>query len=353
MTYRSTRLLLQAAGAFPPAPAIAVGIDGHAPSRMAQAHDDWRRVQEYGGAHDDLVPGGPWATILFDPHDYEPGHAAEAVRAAALALAPGGTFLTTLPPRFPADLWLDLLRTHFRQAEVDGEVVRAAEPRPAAAEPEGAYEAFGCRFATAPGLFSPGGLDKGTALMLAHLLADLRGAPSAEARPPTAPRLLDLGCGAGPVAVLTARHGARVTAVDTSARALRFTRLNAEQNGVSVRVEPGDGLEQLDGELFDLIATNPPYHADFAVAKQFIEGAHRYLAPGGSLYLVVKRAPWYAEKLRTVFGGFRLIEQGGYSLFIAVRRERTERREEKIPATTRKHQKRQDAARKRRKQPGQ
>src|ERR1035441_10196619 len=72
------------------------------------------------------------------------------------------------------------------------------------------------------GVFSAGGLDPGTEILL-------REAPP----PPKSGAILDLGCGHGVIAVVLARRtpGARVIAVDVNRRALQLTRINAAENG--------------------------------------------------------------------------------------------------------------------------
>lgn len=335
---RSSRLLLEAIGASPSLPAVAVGLDGDAPSSFTTVFDDWRMAKLRSGLHHDLVPPGPWATILFDPHGYEPGHGTALLTAAAGALLPTGQLLCTPPPRYPAEKWLEALRERFRRVEEESGLYRAAEGLQAPPEPVSMYESFGCRFETVAGIFSPRGVDPGTALMLEALLPQVAGR-----------RLLDLGCGAGVVGVAAAQQGADALAVDISARALRITAQNAAANGVALAVRPSDGLADLGDERFDLIATNPPFHEDFGVARRFVEGAHERLALGGSLYLVVRRAGWYAQKLRAVFGGYRLVERDGYSLFVAERREGAAAGRSPRVAPTRKHQKRMEEAARRRK----
>lgn len=61
------------------------------------------------------------------------------------------------------------------------------------------------------------------------------------------------------LAVLAARHGSEVTAVDVCRRAVLATRINAKLNGMSVRVMRGDLFEPVAGQRFDLIVSNPPY----------------------------------------------------------------------------------------------
>ncbi|MEV5957889.1 HemK2/MTQ2 family protein methyltransferase [Streptomyces sp. NPDC051987] len=71
--------------------------------------------------------------------------------------------------------------------------------------------------------------------------------------------VLDLGTGSGALAVEAARHGARVTAVDISWRALATAWCNALLNGHTVRVRHGDLAAAVPGRRFDLVITNPPY----------------------------------------------------------------------------------------------
>lgn len=71
--------------------------------------------------------------------------------------------------------------------------------------------------------------------------------------------VLDLGTGSGALAVEAARHGARVTAVDISWRALAAAWCNALLNGRTVRIRHGDLADAVRGRRFDLVITNPPY----------------------------------------------------------------------------------------------
>ncbi len=68
--------------------------------------------------------------------------------------------------------------------------------------------------------------------------------------------VLDVGTGTGRAALVLARHGARVTGVDSSEEMLRVARANAERDGVEVSFMPGDAhaLEFPDAS-FDLVAS--------------------------------------------------------------------------------------------------
>jgi SAM-dependent methyltransferase len=77
-------------------------------------------------------------------------------------------------------------------------------------------------------------------------------------------RAVDIGCGAGPGAVVVAlaQPQAEVIAVDINERALRFTALNAALAGAGrVRACRSDLLGGVEGQ-FDLIVANPPYLLD-------------------------------------------------------------------------------------------
>jgi release factor glutamine methyltransferase len=72
--------------------------------------------------------------------------------------------------------------------------------------------------------------------------------------------VLDLGAGSGLIGILAARRGHRVVATDVVSACSECTRANALLNGVADRLEirTGDLFAVVNGEAFDLIASNPP-----------------------------------------------------------------------------------------------
>jgi SAM-dependent methyltransferase len=77
-------------------------------------------------------------------------------------------------------------------------------------------------------------------------------------------RALDVGTGCGVQAFHLARHAEQVVATDLSARCLAFTAfnvaLNRERLGATrVDLRQGSLLEPVEGELFDLVVSNPPF----------------------------------------------------------------------------------------------
>src|SRR5438270_2612530 len=73
-------------------------------------------------------------------------------------------------------------------------------------------------------------------------------------------RVLDMGTGSGVNAILAARKGADVVAVDINAVALDAAAANASRNGVGdrVTVQHSDVFSTVDGR-FDLIVFDPPF----------------------------------------------------------------------------------------------
>ncbi len=164
---------------------------------------------------------------------------------------------------------------------------------------------------TAPTLFSPRAVDKGTLAMLGQV----EFAPGA--------KVLDLGCGYGVVGILAAKLGARVWMLDKDPIAVGAARRNAARNDVELAIIESDGFRDFGESGFDLILCNPPYQADFAVPKHFIEKGFNRLVVGGRMLMVTKRELWYRNKLAAIFGGVTVRPIDGYVVFQAVKKSET------------------------------
>lgn len=123
---------------------------------------------------------------------------------------------------------------------------------------------------TEKSLFSPNSIDKGTLTMLSKV----------DFQP--GQKILDLGCGYGVIGIYAAHFS---------------------------------GAENVT-----MVDINPPYHANFDVPKNFIEGGLRHLKHGGRMVMVTKRYQWYKNKLEDVFGGVTVIEDNDYYIFISEKR---------------------------------
>jgi len=169
-------------------------------------------------------------------------------------------------------------------------------------------------FETEDGVFSPHNVDKGTLAMLS--VVDFKASD----------KVLDLGCGFGVVGILAAKFVGidNVVLIDKDELAIRLSKKNIILNGLEgTKVLQSDGLKDLKEKDFTLILSNPPYHTDFSVAKEFIEKGFNRLSIGGKMVMVTKRDLWYRNKLISIFGGVRVSEIDGYFVLMSIKREST------------------------------
>ncbi|HEU4909766.1 MAG TPA: methyltransferase [Propionibacteriaceae bacterium] len=131
---------------------------------------------------------------------------------------------------------------------------------------------------TASGVFAADGLDRGTAVLL-------RASPI----PQGSPRILDLGCGYGPIALAIALHcpEAVIDAVDVNERALALCRENAGTLGVADRVRVLRP-EQVEPDVrYDEIWSNPPIRIGKQGLHELLLSWLARLVPDGVARLVV------------------------------------------------------------------
>ena len=108
-------------------------------------------------------------------------------------------------------------------------------------------------------------------------------------------RVLDLGCGWGPIATVMSLEAPRavVWAVDVNSRALDLTARNAQAHGASgVRVLTADEALATSVESdtrFDVIWSNPPVRIGKEAMHEMLASWLGRLAPSGVAYLVVQR----------------------------------------------------------------
>jgi 16S rRNA (guanine1207-N2)-methyltransferase len=131
---------------------------------------------------------------------------------------------------------------------------------------------------TASGVFAADGLDRGTAVLL-------RASPI----PQGTPRILDLGCGYGPIALAIAVHcpGALVDAVDVNERALTLCRDNAKALGVADRIRVLRPEDADPSVRYDEIWSNPPIRIGKQGLHELLLTWLARLEPDGVARLVV------------------------------------------------------------------
>lgn len=173
------------------------------------------------------------------------------------------------------------------------------------------------RFVSRPGIFAWDRIDVASALLAEHLPATLSG------------RAADLGAGFGYLSaeLLTRCPGIKALDVyEAENRALELARVN---------LKPFESRAVLDyrwhdvssglPDQYDVIVTNPPFHAQRAldrpdIGKRFIAVAADSLRPGGSLWLVANRHLPYEAVLSDNFDSVRtVVQQHGYKIIAAIR----------------------------------
>jgi 16S rRNA (guanine1207-N2)-methyltransferase len=144
-----------------------------------------------------------------------------------------------------------------------------------------------------PGVFAWEGLDDGTAALVRAM----------EVRRGEA--VLDLGCGAGLLALAAARRGGQVVAVDADLRAIESARRTLAANAVAGEVLISDCAQAVLARRFDVVLCNPPFHqgvgVEYDVARQMVRDAVAVLRPGGRFYLVSNAFIRYEREMRRAF----------------------------------------------------
>ncbi|NDJ17204.1 methyltransferase [Myxacorys almedinensis A] len=116
----------------------------------------------------------------------------------------------------------------------------------------------------------------------------------------TVSRVLDLCCGSGVQGLVASRYAREVLSVDINPRAIRFSRFNAQLNGIdNIRFHLGDLYEAASG-YFNTILANPPFVPSPSRDCRFRDGgatgedilariiseSANHLAPHGRLFIV-------------------------------------------------------------------
>lgn len=208
-----------------------------------------------------------------------------------------------------------------RPAPRDGGPIGAARPAAAVGpdpradlliEAELAGRSF--RFATTWGLFSPREIDAGTRMLVDCL----------DPRPDD--DCLDLGCGYGPIGCVLAHLASqgRTLMVDRDFVAVDYAARNARANGLAnASARLSNGLAQLEGEQFDLIASNLPAKVGRELYAILLEDAWAHLRPQGRFLAVFIRHLWptLRREAQRVFGQAEKLREGPTYVVLGARRQ--------------------------------
>ena len=162
------------------------------------------------------------------------------------------------------------------------------------------------------GVFSKNELDAGSRLLI-------------ESMGPVEGRVLDLGCGWGPVGTVLALKNpeANLVMADVNERALELTRRNLKKNGARADVIESDGFAAIEG-TFRHVVTNPPIRAGKQVIYGMFDAARDRLEAGGTLTIVIRKqqgAPSALKHLEEVYGNAEIVAKDAGYWIIRSRRE--------------------------------
>lgn len=157
------------------------------------------------------------------------------------------------------------------------------------------------------GVFSKNGLDEGSNILIEYIL-----------KLPLNGRLLDMGCGYGPIGLTLATffENSFVDMFDINERAVNLARKNQEKLGIkNVEIGVSDGFENIKNE-YNFIFINPPIRAGKQVIYKMFEDSFASLCNDGNLVIVIRKshgAPSAQKKLIEIFGNCEIKEKNkGY-----------------------------------------
>ncbi len=166
-----------------------------------------------------------------------------------------------------------------------------------------------CRFLSRPGTFSYGRFDNGARALAETMQIN------------TGDRVLDIGCGCGTNGIFAAQQAGPdsfVAFIDSNVRALALAEHNARANGVTAfQVVASSKVEGVPEGSFDVALANPPYFAQHAVARLFIERARVLLKRQGRFFLVTKQPDDTSTFIEETFGSVEVLMTRGYTILVA------------------------------------
>jgi 16S rRNA (guanine1207-N2)-methyltransferase len=168
-------------------------------------------------------------------------------------------------------------------------------------------------FTTDQGVFSKNEVDFGSRLLIENFEA-----------PEISGRMLDVGCGYGPIGVTLATEfpDRQVDMVDVNERALSLAIENAQSNHVhNVKVFYSDALQNVMHNEYAAILTNPPIRAGKKKVHEIFEMGFSKLCQNGELWIVIQKkqgAPSAVDKLKSLTTDVEVIvKEKGYFIIRA------------------------------------
>lgn len=161
-------------------------------------------------------------------------------------------------------------------------------------------------FTTDHGVFSMDHVDYGTYVLIKAIYRKALGN-----------KILDLGCGFGPIAIIIGRFhkDAMIDMVDVNTRALELCQANALQNCISATAYLTDNILSLNKQ-YNTVILNPPIRAGKSLIFDLYAKAYEVLEEDGHLYIVILKRQGAQSSLNKLLELFRSVQviakDGGY-----------------------------------------
>jgi len=169
------------------------------------------------------------------------------------------------------------------------------------------YKKF--QFVTASGVFGKKRFDTGSEILVDNAFVGRK--------------VLDLGCGYGPVGIILAERNpdSSFLLADINSRAVALAKKNILLNNIrNAEARQSDGFEKIK-EKFDTILLNPPQSAGKRVCEKLIYDSREHLFKKGTLQVVVRRnkgGKIIEGIMRKAFGNIDVLaKKSGYWVYIS------------------------------------
>lgn len=157
-------------------------------------------------------------------------------------------------------------------------------------------------FYTDNGVFSKGKLDFGTELLLNSFFYDCF---------PEKKKVLDIGCGCGPIGIYLSKLGFNVDMADINRRAIHLAHNAIKEQQLNINVIESDCYSNINNK-YDFIISNPPIKAGKKVLYDMVMGAKEKLNLNGELWIVIRKdkgALSLLRDLKEIFANTKIIEK--------------------------------------------